>query len=766
MRSFEIFVVPQEREPSPPSERPRRRAREVLDVFIRGANVTAHVSEQRTTCVLRDLGAAVADLASRPRGKEIVRFYDEPWELCVERFGRTAALSVYRSGTDPEVGVYDARVPFDDVHGGVRDAIRGALDAGAAQGHLALELRGVLAGLDQPAVEADDREEEPSPASVDTDEAAPISLGADFLLRCREAEGAAGVERTDLHALLFKGRLRADVRGRPVDLGDGHPFLFAERLLALSQRALVAWERGQALAVRCDAGGPMVGVRVGLDGHVALSFAHAKSGANYTFPALSVTDLVEAALAYGRSLVRVILRRDRSQTSNLRLGALRRQLQGAQAALREAAKEDAVVNADPEPYRAFAESFRPVSPDRPAAGAPRSAPGGKLRYQQRWRALVPGIDLRSTFLCGDRLIVGAAAETFALDRATGEVLWRAETRRATGVPTPLGLARLHADGELRVLDLGTGQTTMRTRLEPRVGGPPAGAVVGSPTLPRLFVVTEGERHLVAVDLASGEPRWRFAWGAGGTLRLRRAGKLLYLCSGDATLTALDVTSGAMVWRARDRLRFRGAPVVDHDVVFAIAGGTSGRTHLHALCAFSGRPRWTASVPEEGRTCTAEGLPLVCGRAVVVVYRERIGVHLVAFDRDSGRVLWKTQNVVAPVGTSWLAMGDLIVGNAPTGEVVAVDAHTGATRYRHVLGRILEADVPRRLEPVLRSGALYVPHVDVHVLRPSDGAHLATIGPCEAIPDLLRVDEKCDVYVAEESGHLASFAVGPRLQLVK
>ena len=35
-----------------------------------------------------------------------------------------------------------------------------------------------------------------------------------------------------------------------------------------------------------------------------------------------------------------------------------------------------------------------------------------------------------------------------------------------------------------------------------------------------------------------------------------------------------------------------------------------------------------------------------------------------------------------------------------------------------------------------------------------------------IPDLLRVDERCDVYIAEESGHVAGFGAGPRLSLVK
>lgn len=753
MRSFEIFVTPET--PSPVPSRRARPVREVLDVFVRGANVTARLSERRSSCVLRDLGLAVADLAQRARGKTIVRFYDEPWELCVERLGCSAALSVYRSGRAPEIGVYDVRVPFADVVEGVREAIEGSV--GRAEGGLALELAAALEALRGPVCDADGDEDEPAPVSVEIDDAAPISVGADFALRAGAPGAVPTVERTDLHALLFRGKMRAEVRGRAIDLGDGHPFLFAERLLELCARALEAWERGQSMAVREAAGGVLLGVRLGMGGHLALTLQRA--GASWTFPALSVTDAALAAVAFGRGLVRAILRRDRSQAQNLRLSAFRRQLRDVQACVREAAREDAVVNPAPEPYRSFAESARP--PEVAAGPAPR-----RLRYAARWRAIVPGIDLRATFLCGDRLVVGGSAETFCLERTTGEPIWRVETRRATSVPTPAGIARLHADGHLDVHDLASGQKTMRTRLLARVGGPPAGVVVHAPNLPRLFIVTEGERHLVAIDLTSGEPRWRFAWGAGGALRLRRSGKLLYLACGDATLTALDVASGDMVWRARDRLRFRGAPVVDHDVVFAIAGGAGGMTHLHARCAFSGEGRWTVDVPETGRACTVEGLPLVGGRHVTLVLRERQGVVLRAYDRDTGALAWASPAPLAPSGTSWLALEGLLVGNAPTGEIVGVCAATGRIRWRHVLGRVLEADVPRRLEPVLRSGALYVPHVDVHVLRPSDGAHLCTIGPCDAIPDLLRVDEKCDVYVAEESGHVACFGAGPRLELVK
>jgi outer membrane protein assembly factor BamB len=242
------------------------------------------------------------------------------------------------------------------------------------------------------------------------------------------------------------------------------------------------------------------------------------------------------------------------------------------------------------------------------------------------------------------------------------------------------------------------------------------------------------------------------------------------------VSALDVQTGAIVWRVRDRLRFCGAPQVAHDVIFAVAGGASGAGVLYAIDAFEGVVRFVTTLPgpdqhgdlhvRPGTLCTVEVPPLVCSRSVIVVIRDREGVRLAAFDRASGAPSWTSESTVAPSGTSWLAVDDLLVGNTPTGEIVAIDAHDGSLRYRHVLGRVLEADVPRRLEPVLRGGAIYVPHTDVHVLRPADGSPLGIVGPCETIPDLLRVDERCDVYVAEESGHMACFGVASRLERIK
>lgn len=799
MRSFEIFVEPELQQTSawsgPASNVPeeptssvtekRIRPNEVLDLFIHGANVTARVAERHASCVLRDLGTALTELRSEPRGKRIVRFYDDAWELCVERVGRGATLSVYRGGAEPTVLVYDRPVVWSEMCASVTDAIDAALARGTVA--IARELELVRSGLAQAAdVDEDVPLSVAPPVTIEAEPNAPLSFSTEFPMRQSGVTSAErGIERADLHALLVRGPMRAEVRGRSAPLGEGYPFLFAERLLDLSRRALDAWERGQPFYTRLEAGGVMLGLRANADenpraaltvmpggeGRLELavegppsSSSGRRSQGHTTFPELCLFDVVEGALAFGRSLVRAIVRRDRGQGSNLRLAAFRRDLRATEAALRDVRRQDSRINPAPESYRAFAESRRQsVTPE---SGPPLSA-SARLRYAQRWQALVPGIDLRSTFLCGDRIIIGAAAETFCLERTTGALLWRKSTPRAASVVTPTGIARVAPDGSVALHDFATGDVTLRTWVAPRVTGPSAGAVVSTVGLPRLLIVTEGERHLVAIDLTSGEARWRYQWtasGRSGALRLKRSGKLLYVASGDSALTAVDVQTGAVVWRMRDRLRFVATPTVDHESLFAVAGGSSSAAALHAVDPFSGTSLWTARLLSTPNS--VEGPPLLASSSVCVAVRARRGLRLAGFDRASGDQLFETEAPVAPVGTSWLAVDDLLVGNTPTGELVGVDAKTGEVRYRHVFGRTAESDVPRRLEPVLRSGALFVPHVDVHVFRPSDGTHLAQIGPCDAIPDLLRVDERCDVYVAEESGHMAAFGVGPRLSLVR
>lgn len=735
----------------------------VLDLLVDGSNVTARIGEGQVFPFLRDLALATVEVASGKRPRTAVRFYqrDDAWELGVARVGGDLLLTVFRGGSEPEVAVFERRVPLADLVSGVLAAIDEALSHSLVSEALRADLacaRDTLAAA-RPFVAMDPPAE--STVDIEPDPEAPFALGACLSLRDGTAPSSPGVERADLHALLLRGRLRVALPSRTRDIENVHVFVLAERLALLARDLVAAWDQGLPYQRRAEAGGVTLALRLATDGELTL----AMRGAAITSPmgeSVRLADVpvfVEAVVAFGRSLSRALLRSDRSFASNLRLTSFRATVKALADDLRDD-RVAPVINAAPESYRAYA-----VAAETQRDGT-RGFSQGKLRFVQRWTATVPAIDLRGTFLCGDRLVIGAARETTCLDRASGAVLWQRPTARAISVPTPGGLARIHSDGLVDVLDFGTGEVAFSVRVAARQGTPATGAVVHAPALPKLLVVTEGEKSLSAIDLVSGEVRWRRPLSGAGTVRIRRAGKLLVEVSGDASMTGIDVQSGETVWKFCDKLPFPTAPCFDQDSLYLVGSDNRSqgriRSLLHAVDAWTGAARFSTELARGQRPL---GGVITAGSVAVVVTRDERGAGLSAFDRATGEARWSIPPGFAPPQTAWIGVDDAVVGNTEDGDIVSVDASTGEIRFRRTLARSADDALPRSLEPVLRSGALFVPQGQVHVLRPRDGELLGIV-PTDLVPDLLRVDERCDVFVAEESGHVAAFGAGPQLSIVK
>lgn len=758
----------------------------VLDILVDGLNLTARVGEGQTTPFLRDLALATVELATARKLRTSVRFYlrDEVWELGLIRDGQDVLLSVFRGGAMPEVAVHERRVPgktlLEGVLAATEELLVGGLDASIADLEHA---RDSLAELvltqgwgEAPAL--------PSSLQVLVDASdlnepgdCAIELGCEASFRLwggNPRPGGAAVERADLHSLLTRGRMRIVVRDTTRDLGEVYPFLVAEKLVAIAVEALEAantntpWSRGVdglGLGLRVSSTGQLEIVVGRPDARIEQGRLE-RGERGDTFAALDARSFATAVWGFGRALARVIVRHDRSQSWNLRYRAFRSELRALSLRLKSHDHVGAArINEAPESYRAFAQASQSMSAN-PAAAIDRFG-HARMRFSPRWTGTVPGIDLRGTFLCGDRLIATGSRETACIDRATGTVMWRQPTARGIAVPTPGGLARVHADGLVQVLDFGTGETTMSIKLSPRRSGSPTGAVVHAPGLPRLLVVTDGERSLSAVDLVSGEIRWRHTMPHRGQCRVRRAGRLILEVSGGPSMAAIDVQTGDLVWRVADSRSFCLSPTVDHDDVFAIAGdpslGPSCSARLIAVDAWSGQQRFNAEIPA-GLCPWAPPITTSDSVAVVVESEQQLG--LVVFDRQTGALRYKLAPGLAPLGSAWLAVDDTIVVNTEQGELFSIEAVSGRTVYRHLLSQVVTDDgVPRRLEPVLRSGALFVPQRDVFVVRPRDGEIIGQIQG-EIIPDLLRVDERCDVYMAEESGHIAAFGAAAKLTRIK
>lgn len=755
--------------------------------------------------LLCDLAEATAELASGRRARAVVRLCIEPdaWELGLERVGGDLLVTIFHGGDVPEIALHERRfeggafcarlaAALDRAASPRRSSVRKSAAAHGDEGdehddleeHRLAAARRCLAealpfSSDEPAGEL-------SIVGVEPTGEIPIVIAAEALLRTSPGAALAqpAVLRADLFSLLFRGKIRVLVGEEARELPDVFVFPFAEQLAALSLESLDAWARRRPYHRRLTVGGAILGVRLHSDGALSLTlglprpargpsaepraqgagraspFAAVEDRAQtWTFPAVDVAALAQGVVAFGRALARSLVRRDRGQASNLRLFGFRARVRELAERLRELTRNDAKINDAPETYRAFA-----AAAARPQAAAPDTFGRTRLRFTARWMAAVPSLDLRATFLCGDVLVVGSTRELTCIDRRTGEFLWRRPAPRAVSVMTPVGLARLLPDGTLQLHELPTGEVAWAARLSPRVGANASGAVVSAPGLPRMLIVSEGARHLAAVDLYSGEVRWRYAARRGENFRLRRAGKLVVVGSGEPALVALDVLSGEVVWRFCDRLPFASPVAVDHDALFAVSGDGAfvgrGGARLHHLDPWSGAARWTVDLPQH---VAPVGAPLLGPETVCVVTHGRRGTGLVGLDRKTGATRFDLTACAA--AASCLMVDDVVVVNSESGELVGVGAHDGAVRYRHVIAGGVDGDRPRRLEPVLRSGALFVPQSEVHVVRPRDGALLGKV-PTDLIPDLLRVDERCDVYVAEESGHLAAFTAAPRLSLVQ
>lgn len=756
MSAFEVVVSGKPEAPEAPLPGVGR----ALTQLLGHEALAARFSEAAGLQLLIDLIHLVSCISRGKRGRATlgITTEGEAFEIGLEADGGDALVTAYRTGPEPEVLVHERRVDLFGLRGHFSAALERDGERGSAAGipGARAQLSSLwptyqAARLERRAVRVRSAAREPLRLSTET----TLRQGS----RPRETPEAPQVERADLHSLLAVGSLVATARGRSVSLDQVHPFLLAERLVALADDVLDAFRAGRGMVRRVTAGGASLSVEREPDAQ-NLAFGLSPRGQKRdrrgtTLVEIDPPALVRAVASFAQNLADAFVTQDPAQTNNLRLVALRRAADELLASVADVVSDDSMTNPEPDSYRSY--------------GLPRTKSergvwehGGKMRFLPRWVATVPGIDLSATFHCGERVVVGGERETACLDSSSGRVLWRTAGARAASVATPLGVARIHQDGLVEIIDLETGRPRASARLRPRAQSGASVALVNLPGLPRLLMMAEGDRAVTAIDLGTGEVVWRYTGRRSAAYRLRRAGRLLLVAGGDSALVALDVTTGEVVWRVRDRLSFTGDVSVGRDAAFAIAGGPIGPVRLFHVDLWSGEVVWSHDL--DARPALRQN-PLITSRAVVLPIADRTGSGAVALDRTSGRVLWQHDtDLTAPI-TAWLAVDDCLIANSAAGTLLCLEVETGRLRYNHVFSRHVDAEHPRRLEPILRHGALFVPQREVHVLRPRDGELLGKV-PSDLIPDLLRVDQRCNVYLAEESGHVAAFGVAPNLTLVR
>lgn len=704
---------------------------------------------------LADVLSALLALAEGRRQKSVLPLGTAPAELVLVRRGDRVRVSYLVLDGAPDVHVLDRPLPLDALL-----ARCGELADRMSKRDPDPTSRTLAQKLAERAREVDVLESSSEPVSIHKSGGAlerpparvalAFAFDADIVPQSDSVRGATA--SSDVHALLFQGSLSMWARGRRIALVRGPIMLAVARMVAVARALIEAREAARPANVRLRAGSFVVGVRLDRHGSVALRIGADERRA-ITIPELSVEEAALPMLRLASDVLRALVSVDRTQTRNLRVTTLQSEVRG----LRKRAKAspepiESVVFDDPDRLRASAPP-PPVETPVPTP-SPRS-----LRFDRRWEAEVEGLEAGSTFLCGDRLVVATPRATVALDRDDGRILWSHREPAVASFMTGTSLVRVAADGKVALCDVADGEAYAEAQLSPRVGGPPTGLLAGGGSIPPVAILTDGRDRLTAIDLRTGELRWRTLLSGPGTFQLRRAGRILLAVRGERAISALDVASGELLWRFATEGRFRLAPAVDGDVVIAASSDGEGGA-LHGIDLYSGRARWereldaapsSAPLPGPGMTTIAIGGPR---RAT-----------LAGFEAQDGTLRWMIPDPGAARGASCLALDRTLLVNAPSG-VTAIGLDDGRTRWERRLSHPVADDVPRRLEAVLRSGALFVPSAQVHVLRPQDGTSIGEPLPCDLVPDWMRVDERGWVYVAEESGHLRGLAPRPHLALVR
>lgn len=748
------------------------RTLDVVDLFIDGTNVAARSGPDAIFCLTRDLLVAVRDLALGKSDKTIISFYETPWELVFVRNGPGLLVSFLRVSSTTEVVVQDRDVSLQAVGASIivassrlcRLACR--LDRSLAKDRLieemellSAEVRGaLLATLPVPSEEAPAPVIYQSLAFDSPDEKHSLSFGFELKATSRDLLGPSMLGRSDLHALLAQGTLVAHSGEHRLVVGEGRVFLQVERLLAALRHLLAAWERDRPMHVRLHGDTLQVGLRLTRDDRVALSLGQVGVlGSSIGLTDLSVEAVSGTLLSLGKDLRRAIKKVAPKQRQNPRFESFRRELAQLESWFRDLIRPS-VIDEHAEPFEVGEEREE----TSPALTKVQLTQTNRLSYAERWWLEAEGLDLEGTFLCGDRVVVTARDTVMALDRDRGELLWRVEARPAFSLMAGrFGLVRLEPSGKVSLVDIRDGRQRWETRLRPRAGNP-VGTLVGGLHSPRCAVLAESERSLVALDLTSGHQRWRFGAWRGRDFSLRSAERLLLVTCGDSATYALDASTGKLAWRHTAKATFEIPAVAVHDRAIACGGPPGGRdARLFCTDLASGRLHWVR-ILDVGVVGSAVGGR---GKTVVIPCRHVSGGSLlVGIDIETGEDRWRRwlegwgSYTLLPVDNDVVACG--------TGRITSIDVNTGAVRWSHGFDKTDPDDVPRRLEPVLRGGALFVPADTVYVINPRDGAIIHRLGGDGLIPDLLRVDERCGIYVAEEAGYLAAYGVAARLSIVR
>ncbi|HEU5075484.1 MAG TPA: hypothetical protein VFU02_14935, partial [Polyangiaceae bacterium] len=277
--------------PSQASTNPHTPIQTLLDLVVDGVNITARSGQGPALALLCDLSHVVAALGRGRRHRATLDLHADalPWRLGVETDGEDTLLTVFRGGACPEVAVFERRVKTIDLR---RALVEALAEASATRSSDTSSFAAAAAALKHPWPSYLGLPVPKRLCKVAPKRSRGFGFGVEAEFRQRpqpieEADKSARLEQADLHSLLLEGRFKVTSKTRKVSLASVQPFLLTERVVALAEDVMDAWQMERALFRRVEIDGVRLGVRRGAgDGPLTLTVnarANTPEGKTFSF---------------------------------------------------------------------------------------------------------------------------------------------------------------------------------------------------------------------------------------------------------------------------------------------------------------------------------------------------------------------------------------------------------------------------------------------------------------------------------------------------
>jgi outer membrane protein assembly factor BamB len=279
-------------------------------------------------------------------------------------------------------------------------------------------------------------------------------------------------------------------------------------------------------------------------------------------------------------------------------------------------------------------------------------------------------------VAGDRVIAALeGGDLVALDARTGAVRWIIETGGLWEVGPLLAGGLLYAAPSAGVLAVDPASGRPRWQMRG-----PVGAMIADRDGVLVSWLGSSGSVTSSLDPVTGRERWRAPLDRAGTKVVARASGTVVLRGQPNVLYGLESGTGRRLWRL-------DVPGGGSTPVAAARGRVLLRSddgNAYAVDARTGRVAWRTAV---GFGDDQEP-PVVDGTTVYLGGSSAITSYLWALDVDTGRVRWRL-DTEAPVGTRPLVYGELVLAGDAATWVYAVDRRTGRLRHQYAAGGVVD-----------------------------------------------------------------------------